>query len=1387
MTLALSREHRRSLENTIAQARAEAEAGAGKALQALAVGLREVPSHFSEAQKKLRIRLRAHGRALGDNFLPSPSGRVAGGEGTQTTDHLISEIAYEHWHRMLFARFLAESDLLMHPDGYPVSLQDCKTDAASFEPPARSEWEVAGHYASSMLPNVFRPDSPALALQLPLETEQALEALLARLPAAVFQADDSLGWSYQFWQAPKKAEVQRQMKQAGTKVGADELPAVTQLFTEHYMVSFLLENTLGAWWHSRHPGKPLPLAMPYLRTLPSPSGITSDLAGVFCPPSRLVRGSIRGAGGEGRAERGGEAEGTHFHPSHNIPPEHIAFARELRANQTDAENLIWLLVRNRRLADAKFRRQHSLGHYVLDFYCHERKLAIELDGGQHNEAEGQARDAKRDVWLANQGIRVLRFWNNQVLQETEAVLQGVWEALQDDAALTPTPLPEGEWLIPAAGGFPAWPDRLADFKLLDPCAGSGHFLVAAFHYLVPLRQATEELSAREAVDRVLAENLHGLELDARCVEIAAFALALAAWRYPDTLPSPPGRGDGGEGLGEREQPRQLGYRPLPRLNIACVGLAPHSRKADWLQLAGGDTHLEAGMAALYALFQKAPELGSLIDPQAFLPSPPGITCDLAGVFCPPSRLVRGSIRGAWGEGTAGEGAGAESNAAATEARVAAQGMELATRILTRRYHLVITNPPYLGAGQHGPVLKDFCEEHYKTAKGDLANVFLERSLRLCTPGGAVSFVMPQNWLFLGSYKKQREHLLRYETWNLLARLGSGAFETITGEVVNAILLTLTHARPAESQILRGIDASAPKTPEEKAAILARGAVVEVSQADQLRNPDYRVLLEASSGIALLGSLAGGVHGLGTKDSLMFIRNYWEVAALAPDWEFMQSATRTGEIWSGMESIVFWQQGAGVLHERAKVGMAILAGGMAHEKPGVLISQVGTLSACLYSRGLFEKNAAVISLDSEELLPAVWSYCTSEQYRLAVRAIDKKVAVTNTTLVKVPFDLVYWQQVAAERYPDDLPQPYSDDPTQWIFHGHPRPCALTPGPSDKAPTLRYPTGRGGSDSLQVAVARLLGYRWPAESTLSPGPSLTPGHSPGGRGEKGMELSHEARTWIERCQELDDLSDDDGIVCLPAVRGEAAAVDRLRALLARAFGPEWSAAREAQLLQDAGCAGMPLAQWLRDKFFEQHVARFQKRPFIWHVWDGHKEGFSALVNYHLLTREKLNTLINLYLGDWITQQKRAVASGGSGNGADALLKLAKAEALKVKLEAILAGEKPYDLFVRWKPLHQQPLGWDPDLNDGVRMNIRPFVAAEILRIPRAKIGIKWEADRGKDVASAPWYPLGSTYGEPEGTRINDHHTSLAEKQAARANALTPGPSPDGRGEVYQEGKS
>jgi hypothetical protein len=379
-----------------------------------------------------------------------------------------------------------------------------------------------------------------------------------------------------------------------------------------------------------------------------------------------------------------------------------------------------------------------------------------------------------------------------------------------------------------------------------------------------------------------------------------------------------------------------------------------------------------------------------------------------------------------------------------------------------------------------------------------------------------------------------------------------------------------------------------------------------------------------------------------------------------------------------------------------------------------------------------------------LLP-LWCFCSSTEYNNAIREIDQTLKVTYPTLVKVPFDLDYWTQVAEQQYPNGLPQPYTNDPTQWIFHGHP--CGSVIWDEERKWTAQGER-RVDDTVLQVAVARLLGYRWPAELDAE------------------MELAEEQRAWVLRCQDLEDHVDDDGIVCLPPVRGEKAADQRLEALLQDAYGKEWTTPLKNRLLETVGSKSLSL--WLRDKFFEQHCKVFQNRPFIWHVWDGLKDGFSALVNYHQLDKAGLERLIYTYLGDWIRTQQAGVANGE--DGAD--IRLAAAETLKTELEKILEGEKPYDIFVRWKPLAEQPIGWNPDLNDGVRLNIRPFLLAKDLGKKGAGIlrvkptSIKWTKDRGTDVPSAPWYHLGLEYGGKEGDRINEHHLTLAEKQAARS---------------------
>ena len=228
---------------------------------------------------------------------------------------------------------------------------------------------------------------------------------------------------------------------------------------------------------------------------------------------------------------------------------------------------------------------------------------------------------------------------------------------------------------------------------------------------------------------------------------------------------------------------------------------------------------------------------------------------------------------------------------------------------------------------------------------------------------------------------------------------------------------------------------------------------------------------------------------------------------------------------------------------------------------------------------------------------------------------------NATFLKVPFDLDHWTEVAAERYPNGLPEPYSDDPTQWIFHGDP--CRSVIWDKGTKVTAYGPT-RFDHTVLQVAVSRLLGYRWPAE--LDP----------------GMRLAPEQRTIVEGCGTYDEFADADGIVCVSPTRGETSAADRLRGLLMRTYAGEWSAATERRLLAATNPRGKPprsLEVWLRDRFIAEHCKLFHNRSFVWHIWDGREDGFHALVNYHRLAgadgegRRALESLAYAYLNDWI----------------------------------------------------------------------------------------------------------------------------------------------------------
>ncbi|MDQ0863777.1 Eco57I restriction-modification methylase domain-containing protein [Arthrobacter globiformis] len=1049
---------RKLLERAVVDGRVVAEGGAAAALTRLGVGLRDAPGHLSLEERALRNGLRARARQLGDRL------ELSGDPGDVwvASPLLVGEVAYEQWHRFLFARFLEINALLRHPEyGVPVSLEDCQELAEGLGEP--DGWSVAARFAAEILPGIFKPSDPAVKVGLAREDLLALERAVTGLPAEVFTAEDSLGWVYQFWQSKAKEAV----NDSGRKIGGADLSPVTQLFTEDYMVRFLLENSLGAWWAGRH------------------------------PESSLLSGF-----------------------------EFLRFAE---------------------------------------------------DG------------------------------------------------------------------TPAAGTFEGWPETVAEVTVMDPCCGSGHFLVGAFGMLWRMRAEEEGLSPAAAQDAVLAENLFGLELDPRCTQIAMFALALEAWK-------------------------QGGFRKLPVPQVACSGIPAKAPLADWTKLAEGDYQLEAALTRLHTLFADADTLGSLIDPvraseQAGLES-----VDWADIAPLLDRALTSE-------------AASSGDPAAEVFGEAAAGIARAADYLSRKYTLIATNPPYLGRGKQAPLLNNFLGNSYPEGRADIAVAFLQRFRQLGQWSVAVT---PQHWTYLGGYSRFRESLLKQRGIRHISTLGARAFEAIGGEIVTVLLAILSNDCSDTFTLADHSDQSGPSS---KRSSLQVRPFSRVSVLDMAQNPDARILIPSGDSMPLLASRARSHQGLITGDNALHLRYHWEVSNRG--WRPVIIPPSITSLFSGREMVLSWDD---KLSAPVRGTFARLQGTSAWGRPGIAVARMGELRATLTRGEPVIDKAGAVTVEDLTNLAAVWCFTSSHEFRTEVQRVDAALAVASGSLVKVPFDVDYWRGVAEEEFPEGLPEPFSDDATQWLFKGVPA---------------------GARQPLQVAVARLLGFSWPDQE-----PDV-----------------------------VDPLVDGDGIVCLPAVSGEQPAAERVRSVLAASYGGQWSNARLDELLVEAGGKSGDLAGWLADVFFKDHCKVFSNRPFIWHVWDGRRDGFSALVNYHKLDRATLEKLTYRTLGWWIDRQKADAAAGAAGAEA----RLAAATTLQEKLKLILAGEPPYDIYVRWKAVAEQPIGWEPDLDDGVRLNIRPFVEAGVLR---SRFTIHWKKDRGTN---------------PDGTeRHNDlHYTTVQKNDAQRTH--------------------
>lgn len=695
-----------------------------------------------------------------------------------------------------------------------------------------------------------------------------------------------------------------------------------------------------------------------------------------------------------------------------------------------------------------------------------------------------------------------------------------------------------------------------------------------------------------------------------------------------------------------------GYRRLPEMNLVCSGASVGDATVFERDATAGDDRTGHALSCLRDVMADAAHLGSLINPRRR-----AAESDLAAILDLPGSTVASAFRDA----------------------------AVCTRLLARTYDLVLTNVPFLARKRLAPELASHIDAEYPEGSGDIATAFMLRIGEMLCGSGAAGLVSPSGWTSLRSYERFRRIMLEQHRLDIVAKLGFGAFGAISGDVVRPVL-TVHHASPAHMQdVVHVLDAPRGRSVADKAEHLRR-APMATRSAQQLRDNVGSKIVESDCRPGqVLARHVTPCKGLSTGDDARLKRCFWELSELPGErWRRCQSSPTSDGGRGGMSYLVFWNHGA-----FRQVPGAYLRGRAAWERRGVGVSVMGRLAASDYEGDLFDASLCVFIPNNHDDLEAITRFVRSTSYHDSIRAIEDNVFVATTTLGEAAFDPAEWRDGDAVE-PDALW--WQHDPTQWHFDG------------DVARSV---------DPLQVAVARLVGYRWPAQFD-----------------DSGFAIGDVS----------DGHADAGGIVCLPALLGQAPAAERLHSLLSDAWAGAWGPEVLDRLLAGAGCAEQSLDDWLRSRsgFALQHNQLFHQRPFVWQVSDGEPDGFSALVSYHRLDRSNLDRLVNVHLQEWIDMQQVGCRRGDDGSER----RLAAARRLARQLKLIAEGAPPYDVYVRWKrDWHlalAEPPPWQPDLDDGVRVNIRPFVKAGVLHSsPR----LSWGTDRGRDTDGSE--------------RRNDHH--------------------------------
>jgi type II restriction/modification system DNA methylase subunit YeeA len=775
-----------------------------------------------------------------------------------------------------------------------------------------------------------------------------------------------------------------------------------------------------------------------------------------------------------------------------------------------------------------------------------------------------------------------------------------------------------------------------EITILDPACGSGHILVYAFDILFKIYEE-RGYPAKEIPVLILEKNLYGIDIDDRAAQLTSFALMMKA----------------------REKTKKV-FRNVPQLNCFAIQESNGININQAAQLIGDSANETKDMENVLSGFLNAKNFGSILQPDMVdfdefmskvkkLDESSEVTLENFEVYGDLHRI---------------------------------ENLLFQAKMLTSRFDVVVTNPPYMGSGGMNPELQKFVKKHYSNSKSDLFSVFMERCNIFTKKNGFSAAINQHAWMFLNSYELLRRDVISNFTLYSMLHLGPRAFEEIGGEIVQStsFILRKLPLNDYKGSFFRLVDFNKPK--EKENAFRTKQNLYILSQKNFESIPGIPFAYWASTTVRnlfknnpKLGELAEPRQGLATADNNRFLRRWFEVDYLkiglgyANSLQAAESKKKWFPInkggsfrkWYGNEDyIINWENDG---KEIKNFKAAVIRNPSYYFKEGITWSKVSSSNFSIrYSSIGFLFSDAGMKLFSEDHLFYFLGLMNSKVFGLLINQLSSTMNFEQGNISRIPvvFNLTIMDEVNSlvQSCVDKSTSDWDSFEISWGYRKHP--FLLY---TDKSFTLKecFEKWEVHTDELftqmkldEEKLNKLFIHLYGLHDELTPTVPIEEvtihradrlreaksflsyciGLMMGRYSWETEGLVYAGGEWDERKYQTFQ-PDRDGIIPLTDTEYfEDDVISRLQDLLVLIFGQEnlaenlrWLA--ESLTMKANETPVERLRRYFFDEFYSDHCKIYQKRPIYWLAESGTKKGFRALFYLHRYTPETLATMRFTYV--------------------------------------------------------------------------------------------------------------------------------------------------------------